>query len=121
VIQILYSYRVQASILRRHNLSKKDKGEVLVRTFRQLGKAYDFNFNVETTDRIVCSQLVYLAYPDIPWPTEYIAGRYTISPDNIAAKTTEGDFFEVVALIRDGEVISENKEDVMATLIRAEE
>ena len=105
------------AVLRRKELSQAEKRAVLIRTFRQIGKPYDFNFNVESTDRIVCSQLIYIAYPDIVWPTEYIVGRYTVSPDNIASKSVETDLFEVVVLIKDGEFIEE-KENVMATLIK---
>lgn len=49
----------------------------------QLGKKYDFNFDVETTDRLVCSELLYQSFGDIKWPTEYVLGRHTISPDNV--------------------------------------
>jgi hypothetical protein len=51
----------------------------------QLGKKYDFNFDVETTDKLVCSELLYQSFGDIRWPTEVYLGRYTISPDNIAS------------------------------------
>jgi hypothetical protein len=65
--------------------------------------------------------------PDDIFKEPIFHGRLNILPNDIPSalitlqQRTEGDFFEVVALIRDGEVISENKEDVMATLIRAEE
>jgi hypothetical protein len=51
----------------------------------QLGKTYDFNFDVETTDKLVCSELLYQSFGDIAWPTEKYLGRMTISPDNIAS------------------------------------
>lgn len=50
----------------------------------QHGKTYDFNFDVETTDKLVCSELLYQSYGDVIWPTERYLGRYTISPDNVA-------------------------------------
>ena len=50
----------------------------------QHGKTYDFNFDVETTDKLVCSELLYQTYGDVIWPTERYLGRYTISPDNVA-------------------------------------
>lgn len=58
--------------------------KIYKRSFDQLGKDYDFNFDVETTDKIVCSELIFLAFGEITWPTEYILGRPTISPDNVA-------------------------------------
>ncbi len=51
----------------------------------QLGKSYDFNFDVETTDQLVCSELLYQSFGDVNWPTEYYIGRTTISPDNVAS------------------------------------
>ena len=51
----------------------------------QLGKTYDFNFDVETTNKLVCSELLYQSFGDITWPTERYIGRTTISPDNVAS------------------------------------
>ncbi|ATH08362.1 hypothetical protein BIY24_10500 [Halobacteriovorax marinus] len=58
--------------------------QVYKRALDQIGKEYDFNFDVETTDKIVCSELLFFAYGKINWPTVYILGRPTISPDNLA-------------------------------------
>jgi hypothetical protein len=49
-------------------------------------------------DKIVCSQLVYLSYEKIEWPTERVVGRYTISPDNIAAKALDEGPFNLIRL-----------------------
>ena len=43
--------------------------EALLMAFRQLGKEYDFNFDVNTTDKIVCSELAYVSFPSMDWPT----------------------------------------------------
>src|SRR5690606_10100420 len=64
-----------------------DRDEMLriyERGFAQLGKDYDFNFDVNTLDKIVCSELIYHAFGRINWPVKYVLGRPTISPDNIA-------------------------------------
>ena len=85
---------------------------------RQLGKEYDFNYNVETTDKIVCSQLVYLAYTDIKWPTDKLIGRYTISPDNIALKVFDKDQLELVMLYHDGKHINQEPAVLMENLMQ---
>jgi hypothetical protein len=51
----------------------------------QLGKKYDFNFDVETTDKLVCSELLYQSFGSVNWPTEPYVGRTTISPDNVVS------------------------------------
>lgn len=48
------------------------------------GKKYDFDFNVNTTETIVCSELVYAAYPQIDFMTKKVLTSFTISPDDIA-------------------------------------
>ena len=58
--------------------------EALIMAFRQVGKDYDFNFDVNTTDKIVCSELAYVSFPSLDWPTEETLGRHSISPDNVA-------------------------------------
>jgi len=62
----------------------EEAARIYERTLAQLGKDYDFNFDVNTLDKIVCSELVYHAFGTINWPVKYVLGRPTISPDNIA-------------------------------------
>jgi hypothetical protein len=85
--------------------------ESLLLTFRQLGKEYDFNFDVNTTEKIVCSELAYCCYPTVDWETKKLAGRYTISPDNVARLCFNGNLFEVVTFYHDGKACS-NEEKV---------
>lgn len=94
--------------------------DTIILTLRQIGKAYDFNFDVETTDKIVCSQLVYLAYNKISWPTESVVGRYTISPDNIAIKTLNNGPFKLELFYHNGKLVKENKLELMEKLMREE-
>jgi hypothetical protein len=47
----------------------------------QFHKEYDFNFDVTTLDKIVCSELIYHTFGDIKWPTRLRLGRHTIEPD----------------------------------------
>jgi len=50
----------------------------------QFNKEYDFNFDVTTLDKIVCSELIYHTFGDIKWPTRLRLGRHTIEPDYLA-------------------------------------
>lgn len=58
--------------------------EEITRGMDQIGKAYDFNFDIETLDKIVCSELIYIFYGNVHWPTHYRVGRATITPDDVA-------------------------------------
>ncbi|MBT7444034.1 MAG: hypothetical protein HN790_08745 [Methylococcales bacterium] len=74
--------------------------------FKQLGKAYDFNFDVESDLKIVCSELAYVTYSDIEWPTEGALGRETISPDNVAKLALgQRKLFEPIVLYHDGKAV----------------
>lgn len=88
------------------NISEKEK-ESLLLTFRQVGKEYDFNFDVNTTEKIVCSELAYVCFPQIDWETEKTAGRHTISPDNVANLCLNGTPLELITFYHDGEKVHE--------------
>lgn len=58
--------------------------DVLKSLESQMGKRYDFGFDAMATDRIICTELMTLSYGPINWPFDRRAGRYTITPDNMA-------------------------------------
>lgn len=77
----------------RPNLSKRDVLQALLKAFANTGKPYDFNFDFDTRDALVCSELVYDAYferlPDkagLHMNTSIINGRKIVSPFDIAQK-----------------------------------
>jgi hypothetical protein len=91
------------AVLRPVYLDEKEISETLIRAFRQVGKAYDFNFDVETTDKIVCSELPYHVYPGIDWQTDQQLGRFTISPDDVASEALRDSApLKLVAFYHDG-------------------
>jgi hypothetical protein len=72
-----------------------------------LGKKYDFNFDVNTTDKIVCSELAYVSFPSIDWPTQKTLGRYNISPDNVAQLAWNNVPLKLILLYHDGQLVDE--------------
>lgn len=106
-----------AIIRARESLTTEEMKATILRALRQMGKAYDFNFDIETTDKIVCSQLVYLAYSHIDWPTESTFGRYTISPDNIAVKALNNGPLKLINFYHSGELILKDAAEVMQSLM----
>ncbi|MDB9960459.1 YiiX/YebB-like N1pC/P60 family cysteine hydrolase [Oceanihabitans sp.] len=82
----------------------------LLMSFRQLGKKYDFNFDVNTTDKIVCSELAYVSFPTIDWPTEKTLGRHNISPDNVAKLAWNKVPLELILFYHDGQLVESDKQ-----------
>ena len=94
--------------------------EALLMAFRQIGKDYDFNFDINTTDKIVCSELAYISFPSIDWPSEATLGRHTISPDQVARQAYTGNPLELVMFYHDGVPVPHDKQtSLMRTLIGA--
>jgi len=111
------------AVLRPTNLGPTDgqaTRDTLVQAFRQVGKPYDFNFDVETTDKIVCSELIYTTFTTTQWPTERTLGRHTINPDHVARKAVPGGPLKLVALYHDGERISETEQLALMTKLLSE-
>ena len=73
------------SLLRmRVELTKEQLVEHILRALSHVGKKYDFSFDVETGDTIVCSELHYRTFIDIKFNTTMYLGRSTISVDQVA-------------------------------------
>ena len=107
------------------SFSEEKKYYYLMLAFQQVGKDYDFNFDVNTDDKIVCSELIYKVYPDDNWPTENTLNRWTISPDNVAERAVvpEGGPYKYIVpiLYTAGKQIEgdiESKRAVMHQLIK---
>lgn len=92
-------------VLRSNRL--EDIGGKILRTIEQIGKPYDFNFDVETESSIVCSELVYRVFDDQQWPTDRTMGRYTISPDHVAWKTIDS-CLKPIIMFHDGAEVTQN-------------
>lgn len=104
------------------SLGMEAKKESLLLAFRQIGKEYDFNFDINTTEKIVCSELAYICFPQINWTTEKMVGRHTISPDNVASLVWQSDEIELVSFYHNGVKCDEKeKENLFKKLILAEQ
>ena len=105
------------AVIRGRKMTKAERGETVIRALRQVGKDYDFNFDVETTDRIVCSELVYVTFTGIKWPTGKTLGRATISPDNVASRALKGGPLDLVLFYHDGVPVDKEPVRQMAKLM----
>lgn len=80
-------------VVLRPNLNKSDILQALLKAFANMGKPYDFNFDFDTRDALVCSELVYDAYferlPEkngLHFETSVVNGRKIVSPLDMANK-----------------------------------
>jgi len=73
----------------RPRVSEARKNAAIARAFSHYGKPYDFDFDFFSTDKLVCSELVYRAYDEIlegeglRFPLTRILGRDTLPPDEV--------------------------------------
>ncbi len=108
-------------ILREPGLDRKERAATIIRALRQVGKPYDFNFDVESKGRVYCSKLVYLCYDGIDWPTKKSLGRATFTPDDVAVKAVQGGKLNLVTFYHDGKRVREKPLEQMAALMGAAE
>lgn len=105
-------------VLRDPHLTERRMREILIRGLRQVGKRYDFNFDVDTADRIACAELIYLAYAHIPWKADRTLGRFTLSPDRIAELAANPDQFDVVLLYLSGKPVLDDPRGALLERLR---
>jgi hypothetical protein len=84
----------------------------------QIGKNYDFNFNVESPDLIFCTELIYLVYEQIPWETKKIAGHFTISPDHLISEALGNNNLYIPVYSKKGQLIKNPNHLIIKNLIQ---
>ncbi len=107
-------------VIRHGSISREETRSGVLRAFAQIGKGYDFNFDVESDRKIVCSELAFVVFPDVNWPTTMVLGRHSISPDQVAVRArTDGPFWPVI-LFHDGVEVSEKLPEVLDCFLRTD-
>ena len=96
-------------------LNNELKREYLMSAFAQVGKDYDFAFDVNTEEEIVCSELMYRTFLDVDFETSLTVGQYNISPDQVAKQGIEG-HFQFILMIHKGSYV-EARDDELASFI----
>lgn len=108
-------------VLRRPDLSRENRANTIIQALRQVGKPYDFNFDVESKGRVYCSKLVYLSYSGIDWPTKKSLGRTTFTPDDVAIKAAKDGPLQLVTFYHDGKRVNDAPTIRMAELMGLDE
>jgi uncharacterized protein YycO len=104
-------------VLRKPAQSREDRAHTVVQALRQVGKPYDFNFDVESKERVYCSKLVYLSVSGINWPTGRSLGRTTFTPDDVAVKAAKERTLQLVTFYHDGKRVDDAPTVRMAELM----
>lgn len=105
------------ALLRHSGLDRESLQKRIVVGFRQVGKQYDFRFDIETTDVMSCTELVYLVHSDIEWSDTKVLGHHTINPDQVAAQSLDDGPLRLIALYHDGERVIDRKIESMEGLL----
>jgi hypothetical protein len=72
----------------------------------QIGKNYDFNFNIESPDLIFCTELIFLVYEQIQWKTKRVAGHFTASPDYYILEALENSNLTIPLYAKKGQLFT---------------
>lgn len=102
------------AVLRPYQLAPEALRDSIGLALSNFGKRYDFNFDVNTTETIVCSELVYVAYPQIDFVTKQVFTSFTIAPDDIAKRAVgnPSDPLELTLFAHDGKLAYRKGNDV---------
>ncbi len=95
-----------ALIRTRVEFTNAELAEHILRALSHVGKKYDFSFDVETGDTIVCSELHYRTFIDINFNTTPYIGRSTISVDQVAEQGKTAMPFEPVMMYINGKEVA---------------
>ncbi|EDM25576.1 hypothetical protein LNTAR_08136 [Lentisphaera araneosa HTCC2155] len=98
------------AVIRKNDMDAVQGRTYTLNAFRQLGKEYDFNFDVETLNKIVCSELVYQVFTDDDWATGEVLGSVTISPDAVVQKLEDNMNYRLVLFYHKGEKVQPEKD-----------
>lgn len=93
--------QVDAFVVLRPRLSAANINEALGKGLSHAGKLYDFIFNFATSDRLVCTEVIYRAYHGVgpmDFALETKAGRKCLSAEDFLNQAIGNDWFEAVML-----------------------
>lgn len=93
--------QVDAFVVIRPNLTPDQMAEAIKRGRSHTGKLYDFVFDFRTTDRLVCTEVVYRTYHGIgpiDFDLSLQAGRHCLSAEDLLNQGIGQGWFDVVAI-----------------------
>ena len=85
-----------AAAILRPQLGDTARRQAYAALANNLGVPYDFSFEVATTDRLACTELINLAMPGLRFATQEAYGGRVILPDTVVAQAIRGERMRVV-------------------------
>jgi hypothetical protein len=107
-----------ALLRHKEEMSDEETAEHILRALSHVGKKYDFSFDVESGDTIVCSELHYRTFVNLKFNTTFYLGRSTISVDQVAEQSIAGMPLSPVLLYVNGEEITEDVQEEYDQLLK---
>ncbi len=92
---------VDSFVVLRPRIARASIREAVERALQHEGKPYNFDFNFFSSDRVVCTEVVYRAYDgleDIVFPLRERGGRKTLSAEDLLDYALDSGRFAPVAL-----------------------
>jgi len=99
--EIEETLQVDSFLVLRPNLTSDQIETALSRARTHTGKLYDFIFDFRTSDRLVCTEVIYRTYHgigDIEFDLIVQAGRHCLSAEALINQGLSNGWFELVAL-----------------------
>ncbi len=88
-----------AAVILRPTLSASARRQAYATLAGSLDLPYDYTFEVATTDRLACTELVNLAMPGLRIATRMAYGRNVIFPDEIVAQGIRGERLRLIGYL----------------------
>lgn len=74
------------ALVRPASLKRAEKSDVLTRAMGFVGRPFDYSYDLQSCDRLACSEVLARAYPTIEFPVRQAERMLVLLPDDIAAK-----------------------------------
>ncbi len=93
--------QVDNFIIIRPNITDVEKKEAIENILPHIGKSYNFDFDFFSSDKLVCTELIYRAFDGvggIDFKLKSRAGRFTFSAEDLLDVAIKGEYLEAVAI-----------------------
>lgn len=104
-------------IIRLKDISAEMDARIKMLATGQIGKKYDYNFDVGSPDKLVCTELISIVYEDVNWRTKKQAGVFTLSPDGIIRTAIASDQFYFPLYFNEEQLIENPDPEFLKSLL----